>query len=38
MTAVVLVPPRLAFHDLVEDLEIIGDNMNVDVEISPYKG
>lgn len=38
MSAVVLVPPQLSFHDLADDLEIIGDNMNVDIEIAPYKG
>jgi glycine cleavage system transcriptional repressor len=38
MTAVVLVPPRLPFHDLEDDLEAIGDSLNVDIEISPYKG
>lgn len=38
MTAVVLVPPQLPFHDLEDDLEIIGDNMNVDIEIAPYRG
>jgi len=38
MSAIVLVPPQLSFHDLEDDLEIIGDNMNVDIEIAPYKG
>ncbi|MBN2429231.1 MAG: transcriptional regulator [Deltaproteobacteria bacterium] len=38
MSAVVLVPPQLSLHDMEEDLEIIGDNMNVDIEIAPYRG
>lgn len=37
MTAVVLVPPDLPrnWHD---DLEAVGDDLNVDTEVSPYTG
>jgi len=37
MTAIVLVPPNLP-HDWRDDLEAVGDDLNVDTEVSPYKG
>lgn len=38
MTTVVLVPPSLAYSALEDELESIGDDLNVDVDISPYTG
>ena len=37
MTAVVLVPPNIP-HDWRDDLAAVGDDLNVDTEVSPYKG
>lgn len=38
MTAVVLVPPSLVYHTLEDELEAIGDDLNVDIDIAPYTG
>ena len=38
MTAIVLVPPDLSYRALQDDLEAVGDDLNVDVEVSPYTG
>ncbi|MFQ5421572.1 MAG: glycine cleavage system protein R [Anaerolineae bacterium] len=38
MTAIVVVPPDLPYHDWRDDLEEIGDKLNVDTEVSPYTG
>lgn len=38
MEAVVLVPPALSFADLREALDEIGDELNVDSDISPHMG
>ena len=38
MTAVVLVPPDLSYHTLQTELETIGNDLNVDIEVSPYTG
>ena len=38
MTAVVLVPPSLPFHEWRQELAAIGDELNVDTEVSPYLG
>jgi len=37
MTAVVLVPPDIP-HDWRDELEAVGDDLNVDTEVSPYRG
>jgi glycine cleavage system transcriptional repressor len=38
MTAIVLVPPDLSYRALQDDLEMVGDDLNVDIEVSPYTG
>ncbi|MCA9995170.1 MAG: hypothetical protein KDE56_05450 [Anaerolineales bacterium] len=38
MTAVVVAPPALSYHDLREELEDVGDSLNVDTEVTPYRG
>jgi len=38
MTAIVLVPPDLSYRALQDDLETVGDDLNVDIEVSPYTG
>jgi glycine cleavage system transcriptional repressor len=38
MAAVVLMPPHLHIHDLQEDLKIVGEALNVDIEMVPYAG
>ena len=38
MTAIVLVPPDLSYRALQDDLEAVGDDLNVDIEVSPYTG
>ncbi len=38
MTAIVLVPPDLTRRSLELDLDTVGDDMNVDIAISPYTG
>lgn len=38
MDAIVLVPPDLPFRALSQELDAVADNMNVDVEIEPYRG
>ena len=38
MKAVVLVPPALPYRALQEDLQTVGGDLNVDIEVSPYTG
>lgn len=38
MTAVVVVPPTLSYQALREELEAAGDSLNVDTEVTPYRG
>ena len=38
MAAVVLVPPDLTYRDLQSDLQAVADDLNVDIDVSPYKG
>jgi glycine cleavage system transcriptional repressor len=38
MEATVLAPPELTYRLLQDDLEAVGDELNVDVEVTPYKG
>jgi glycine cleavage system transcriptional repressor len=38
MTAVVVVPPDLPFHDWRDELVEVGDKSNVDIDVSPYTG
>jgi glycine cleavage system transcriptional repressor len=38
MSATVLVPPSFSFSALRDDMTIIGNELNVDIEVSPYKG
>jgi len=38
LTAVVFAPPEQTHHDLIKKLEVVGDEMNVDIDILPYKG
>ena len=38
LNAVVSVPPELTYHDLNEKLQAVGDELNVDIEVMPYKG
>lgn len=38
MEAIVLVPPSLTFAALQDELDEIGDNLNVDTDITPYVG
>jgi glycine cleavage system regulatory protein len=38
MSAIVLAPPNLSLTLLQEDLEAIGDNLNVGVNIEPKSG
>ena len=38
MTAVVLVPPDLTYRALQSDLQTVADDLNVDIDVSPYKG
>ncbi|MBN2008177.1 transcriptional regulator [candidate division KSB1 bacterium] len=38
MTAVIVVPPQLYVKDWQEDLINVGDEMNVDIEVSAYTG
>ncbi len=38
MTAIIVVPPDLPYHDWRDDLAEIGDQLNVDTEVSPYTG
>jgi glycine cleavage system transcriptional repressor len=38
MKAVILVPPEIKFPELIQELKPIGDDLNVDVEIEPFKG
>ena len=38
MTATVMVPPNLSFSALRDDLILVGNELNVDIELSPYKG
>jgi glycine cleavage system transcriptional repressor len=38
MTAVVLVPPALTYGKLQDEMEAIGDDMNVDIDVLPYSG
>ncbi len=38
MEATVLVPPNLTYHALEEDLDSVGNNLNVDINVTPYTG
>ncbi len=38
MTAIVVVPPNLSSHDWQDNLKVIGDDLNIDIEVSPYTG
>ena len=38
MMAVVLVPPDLTYRTLQSDLQTVADDLNVDIDVSPYKG
>ena len=38
MTAIVVVPADLPYHNWRDELEAIGDSLNVDTEVSPYTG
>ena len=38
LSAVVSVPPERMHHDLFEKLQAVGDELNVDIEVVPYKG
>jgi len=38
MSAVVLAPPDLPYHDLRDELAAVGDSLNVNTEVSPYGG
>ena len=38
MKAIVLVPPNLLYHKLENELETIGDDLNVDIKFLPYTG
>jgi len=38
MTAVVLAPPDLSYHELQNDLKTIADDLNMDIHISSYTG
>ena len=38
VSAVVVVPPDVSFHDLEEGLEKDGDGLNMDTEVAPYTG
>ncbi|NQT25068.1 transcriptional regulator [candidate division KSB1 bacterium] len=37
MKAVILVPPAIKMSELIHELKPIGDDLNVDVEIEPFK-
>jgi len=38
MTATLLVPPGISTRALQDDLTTVGDTLNIDIEVSPYKG
>lgn len=38
LNAIVFVPPEHTHHNLNEKLQAVGDGLNVDIEILPYKG
>jgi glycine cleavage system regulatory protein len=38
MDAVVLAPPNISLHECQETLEDLGDQMNVEIQVSPYVG
>ena len=38
MDAVVLVPPDVSYRDLEKELDELADEMNVDVDVEPYRG
>jgi glycine cleavage system transcriptional repressor len=38
MDALVLAPPHLSFTVLRDELEAVGDKLNVDTKVTPYKG
>jgi glycine cleavage system transcriptional repressor len=38
MDAVVLAPPNISLHECQETLEALGDQMNVEIQVSPYVG
>ena len=38
MTAVVVVPPALSYNEWRDELVAVGDDLNVDIEVSPYTG
>lgn len=38
MTATILIPPDLSFRQIQQDLASVGNELNVDIDISPYVG
>jgi glycine cleavage system transcriptional repressor len=38
LSAVIFAPPEQTHHDLIEKLEVLADELNVDIDILPYKG
>ncbi len=38
MTAIILTPPKITFHNWVDRMDELGDSLNVNIEVSPYKG
>lgn len=38
MDAVILVPPKISYRVLETELQKLGDTLNVDIELTPYKG
>ena len=38
MVAIVAVPPTLTYADWREDLEAVGDRLNVEIDVEPYTG
>ena len=38
LSAIVFIPPDKTHHDLNEKLQVLGDELNVDIELIPYKG
>ena len=38
LTAMIFVPPDQTHHNWSEKLQLVGDELNIDIEISPHKG
>lgn len=38
ISAIVLVPPKISLHELEEGLKRVGDELNMDSEVTPYVG